>query len=66
MYYIGQGLTAAAAARGWAERARVKTVDIRVADDITQITQITEISLTWDHKSSFVHSKVVSVWGLRP
>jgi len=23
------------------------------------ITQITEISLTWDHKSSFFHSKVV-------
>jgi len=31
-----------------------------------QITQITEISLTWDHKSSFFHSKVVSVWGLHP
>jgi len=31
-----------------------------------KITQITEISLTWDHKSSFFHSKVVSVWGLRP
>jgi len=30
------------------------------------ITQITEISLTWDHKSSFFNSKVVSVWGLRP
>jgi len=24
------------------------------------ITQITEISQTWDHKSSFFHSKVVS------
>jgi len=30
------------------------------------VTQITEISLTWDHKSSFFHSKVVSVWGLCP
>ena len=30
------------------------------------VTQITEISLTWDHKSSFFHSKVVSVRGLCP
>jgi len=37
-----------------------------VNEQPAQITQITEISLTWDHKSSFFHSEVVRVWGLRP